>query len=407
MKKFLSKRKGPLELVASIERNIKVLVGQRDDQKTVSSKSPHRASQKISNNLSQMKLMLYGDGDNESKPELAKKLVDELFRTDLLRPILDYIQKFEFEARKDVANIYNYVLRQRKEEAIAYIHAHPSILKKLVEGYAEPDIALNCGNILREVIRHEELNLMLLNDKELFKRFFEYVQLSTFDVASDAFATFKLMLTRHTVSCSKFLDTHYTEVFDQYNVLLQSTNYVTKRQSLKLLGELLLKRANYSVMMKYINSADNLKIMMNLLRGNTKAVQFEAFHVFKIFVANPKKSRPVLEILVRNKAQLVGFLQKFQSTKDDEQLTEEKAILLAALEKLDISMLESAATTSTTSTTILTTTTTSTTISTTTATSLASSSTDTDSTPITTFPSDTPSEKLFDSLSLAPSADPT
>ena len=29
---------------------------------------------------------------------------------------------------------------------------------------------------------------------------------------------------------------------------------------------------------RYINDPNNLKIMMNLLRGNTKAIQFEAFH---------------------------------------------------------------------------------------------------------------------------------
>jgi calcium binding protein 39 len=126
-------------------------------------------------------------------------------------------------------------------------------------------------------------------------------------------------------------------------VLLQSKNYVTKRQSLKLLGELLLNRSNFKVMMKYINSPDNLKIMMNLLRGTTKAIQFEAFHVFKIFVANPKKSPRVLDILVRNKDKLMEFLSKFQKDKDDEQFNEEKNILLATLRKLDISMLETPA----------------------------------------------------------------
>jgi len=86
-----------------------------------------------------------------------------------------------------------------------------------------------------------------------------------------------------------FLDTHFDSFVVKYNILLQSRNYVTKRQSLKLLGELLLNRSNFTIMMRYINNADNLKIMMNMLRGNTKAIQFEAFHVFKIFVANPKK----------------------------------------------------------------------------------------------------------------------
>lgn len=186
------------------------------------------------------------------------------------------------------------------------------------------------------------------------------------------------MLTKHKVLCAKFLESHFDEVSAtrmrrhqfagsmqmkhtstvahspsvrlppslvssssqfcaQYNVLLQSRNYVTKRQSLKLLGELLLNRSNFTIMMKYINSPDNLKIMMNLLRGATKAIQFEAFHVFKIFVANPKKSPGIVEILSRNKRKLIEFLTKFQKDKDnvDEQFNDEKNTLLATLNQLE------------------------------------------------------------------------
>jgi hypothetical protein len=57
---------------------------------------------------------------------------------------------------------------------------------------------------------------------------------------------------------------------------------VTKRQSLKLLGEILLDRANFNVMTKYIANEANLKMMMNLLRDKSKNIQFEAFHVFKV-----------------------------------------------------------------------------------------------------------------------------
>lgn len=341
VKKFLSKKKGPAELVASLERNIKNIA--TEDVKTKEeAKTNARATEKITLNLLQMKFMLYGDGDNDAKPDNIKKLVDLLFARDLLLSVLQHVEKFEFEARKDVAQIYNFVLRfkppdkaAQKHQAVEYIQNYPQILDMLVKGYSESDIALNCGSILREVIRHEELNLMLLNNKELFEAFFGYVQLPTFDVASDAFATFKLMLTKHRASCAQFLNDHFSDVFDKYNVLLQSRNYVTKRQSLKLLGELLLNRTNFNVMIKYINSAENLKIIMNLLRGTTKAIQFEAFHVFKIFVANPKKSRQVLEILVRNKDKLIEFLTKFQKDKDDEQFNEDKKFLLRTLDKLE------------------------------------------------------------------------
>jgi len=45
-----------------------------------------------------------------------------------------------------------------------------------------------------------------------------------------------------------------SQFFNSYTALLLSTNYVTKRQSLKLLGEILLDRANFNVMTRYISN---------------------------------------------------------------------------------------------------------------------------------------------------------
>lgn len=57
--------------------------------------------------------------------------------------------------------------------------------------YENADIALNCGMMLRECIRVQELADIILKSSDLYK-FFDYVQKSTFDIASDAFATFKV-----------------------------------------------------------------------------------------------------------------------------------------------------------------------------------------------------------------------
>jgi calcium binding protein 39 len=51
---------------------------------------------------------------------------------------------------------------------------------------------------------------------------------------------------------------------------------------LQLLGELLLNRANVKVMMHYVSDVNNLKLMMILLKDNSRSIQFEAFHVFKV-----------------------------------------------------------------------------------------------------------------------------
>jgi calcium binding protein 39 len=78
------------------------------------------------------------------------------------------------------------------------------------------------------------------------------------------------------------IDSTYSQFFSSLTTLILSNNYVTKRQSLKLLGEILLDRANFNVMTRYIANEANLKMMMNLLRDKSKNIQFEAFHVFKV-----------------------------------------------------------------------------------------------------------------------------
>lgn len=55
------------------------------------------------------------------------------------------------------------------------------------------------------------------------------------------------LLTRHKILCAEFLEIKYDKVFYYYQRLLNSENYVTRRQSLKLLGELLLDRHNFTV----------------------------------------------------------------------------------------------------------------------------------------------------------------
>jgi calcium binding protein 39 len=55
------------------------------------------------------------------------------------------------------------------------------------------------------------------------------------------------LLTRHKILCAEFLEINYDKVFSHYQRLLNSENYVTRRQSLKLLGELLLDRHNFTV----------------------------------------------------------------------------------------------------------------------------------------------------------------
>lgn len=81
-----------------------------------------------------------------------------------------------------------------------------------------------------------------------FYTFPDYIEKTTFGVSCDAFANFKETLTKHKTMVAEYLEKNYERFFNMYETLLQSPNYVTKRQSLKLLGEILLDRTNFQVM---------------------------------------------------------------------------------------------------------------------------------------------------------------
>ncbi|CAJ1331489.1 unnamed protein product [Effrenium voratum] len=74
----------------------------------------------------------------------------------------------------------------------------------------------------------------------------------------------------------------------------------------------------HRVMMNYVSNEPHLKIIMNLLLADSKSIQSEAFHVFKIFVVNPQKPLRIQQILVKNKDRLVALLQTLQSGRSED-----------------------------------------------------------------------------------------
>ena len=78
--------------------------------------------------------------------------------------------------------------------------------------------------------------------------------------------------------------------------------------------------------------------MYFLLRPQHNCLDFPNFFFFlffQVFVANPNKPKPILDILLRNKEKLVEFLTKFHTDRsDDEQFNDEKAYLIKQIKEL-------------------------------------------------------------------------
>ncbi|OXB77220.1 UNVERIFIED_CONTAM: hypothetical protein H355_012587 [Colinus virginianus] len=304
---FSKSHKNPAEIVKILKENMAIL--EKQEKKT------DKASEEVSKSLQAMKEILCGTTDKEPPTEVVAQLAQELYNSGLLVTLIANLQLIDFEGKKDVSQIFNNILRRQigtRSPTVEYISAHPHILFMLLKGYESPNIALRCGIMLRECIRHEPLARIILFSEQ-FRDFFKYVEMSTFDIASDAFATFKDLLTRHKLLVADFMEQNYDT----------------------LLGELILDRHNFAIMTKYISKPENLKLMMNLLRDKSPNIQFEAFHVFKVFVASPNKTQPIVEILLKNQPKLIEFLSNFQKERtDDEQFTDEKNYLIKQIRDL-------------------------------------------------------------------------
>ncbi|MCJ1313816.1 hypothetical protein MMC25_007496 [Agyrium rufum] len=324
--------------------------------------------------LNQTKLSLQGTQEIESSPEQVSHLVNSVIAEDLLYDLVRSVSRLPFETRKDAQAILSFVLRwkpsgsQGEPPAVAHvIDNRPEIVVELCKGYTQRESSMPCGIVLREALKHEAIAAIILYDESerdgraariddidyeakqtgdgIFWNFITWIDGAAFEVSTDAFTTFKEILTRHKALVASYLSVNFELFFSRYNgILLASESYVTKRQSIKLLGEILLDRANYNVMTSYVDRGEHLKLCMILLKDTRKMVQYEAFHVFKVFVANPNKSVAVQRILINNRERLLGFLPGFlEDRTEDDQFTDEKSFLVRQIEVLPPSPIEPAA----------------------------------------------------------------
>mmetsp|Transcript_22613 Transcript_22613/g.49171 ORF Transcript_22613/g.49171 Transcript_22613/m.49171 type:complete len:441 (+) Transcript_22613:44-1366(+) len=334
----------------------------------------------------------------QGDPSVALDTVEILASTSstnnlgsLIPDLINNLQSLPFESRKHVAAIFNYLLVCGFEgiDRDIYIPVMKSfrdyialnfevIVSAIVNGHdgssrsssnTTTDVVLHCGSMFRSCFRHANLYGQLVVTTRRVEQFVlpfidKYAFLPNFDVSSDAMESLKLVMTAGTTCGSDsnndstvttpidansqqemaelaatFLIRDYDAVWNQrFNLKLLSAdaNYMTKRVALQILSTVLLTRSNYAVMIKYVNSRTNLILVMKLLRDTSPHITLDAFHVFKVFVANPNKIPEVEKILRDNSQKLCAYLETLHCDKEvsDQQFADEKRLIIATIRVL-------------------------------------------------------------------------
>ena len=355
-------------------------------------------SDKIASRLARLRFLLYDERrvtsqqpqhliqSKKLKPIIAEAIVVALTGAQLhhiIPTLLENMATLPFESRKHVAAIFNYLLICGLEgidaplytaammQLVSYVEAnYEQIMTQIVQGHDSsrigitPDIVLHFGSMYRSCTRHSILYQQLVGTRDGAERFVypfldEYVHIANFEISSDAMESLRAVFAANTdriVSSSddnknaeqlnrsrisdiaaEFLYRDYEALWDERftpKLLSNTANYMSRRVALQILSTVLLTRSNYSVMIRYVASRSNLIVVMHLLRDTSPHITLDAFHVFKVFVANPNKPPEIVKILHDNKSKLCAYLTTLHQEKEenDTQFRDEKALIISTID---------------------------------------------------------------------------
>ncbi|EER01947.1 Calcium-binding protein, putative [Perkinsus marinus ATCC 50983] len=266
----------------------------------------------------------YGNVTSARKPpksEDIQKVVNQSLQSNLLLKIARHIAVASPELRRSCVQVWGHLLKLESPKThervnLAYLMTHPDCMRCLMSCYSIPDCSIHVGVMIRDACKFHDVVQSQMFNSGLIYQLFDVMHSHNFDTQADGFETLKEVLMNHKDVSVRWLLDNFDEFFNKYQELLDTssgdTQYVTLRQSLKLLGDILLDRPFMKVMVRFVNEERYLKSVMILLGNSSKAVQVEAFHVFKIFAANPHKAPAVQQILYQNRARLVKLLDKLE-----------------------------------------------------------------------------------------------
>jgi len=263
---------------------------------------------------------------HEAKKD-AHQMLTLMLDADVPAQLLAHHGELGFEAQKDAMRLFGAALQagQRlgaEAEIAAYVRARPQVARLLLDGCASPDNVLHCGHMLRACAHNCKLVEVLL-EAGAIEKLAELAAHESFEVSSDAFASLRELLLRQGEAMSEYLTKHFAAFFGLYHRLVLVDDYAKQRQALRLLGEILLHSAYTAVMVEYVSEVRFLQIQMNLLRDPSTSIKVGAFHVFKIFVANPNRPARVQKILRKNRSGLMRLLRSLIPLREDDESFEQ------------------------------------------------------------------------------------
>ena len=126
---LFGRSKTPQELVKTLKELLLQL--ERGEKKY------EKVSEDLTKCLSGIKNILYGTNDQDPQTEVIAQLAQEIYNANLIRIMIENIHRVDFEGKKDIASIFNNLLRRQignRSPTVDHIASKPDILYRLING---------------------------------------------------------------------------------------------------------------------------------------------------------------------------------------------------------------------------------------------------------------------------------
>jgi len=253
--------------------------------------------------------------------------------------LIFFIDYFPSTTRQDTYHLINFMnrhasTRDRFRERLCSTDGQ--IMEVLATKFADDQVGGICLEIFGELIRQEDVCRKVLATSSVLDQTYLHCQDNAFEVTAGAFTMIKTMLFKFPTLGAEYLRENYDSFIERYSVLLRSRKYITLRLSLQILSELLMAPPNRKILIKFISQVSNLRLILRGIFYKNGTVRYEAFHMLKVFIANPRKTPEVHDLLIEHKDRLTEFLNTFtlKSQETKESFYKEKSSCKAKLNKM-------------------------------------------------------------------------
>lgn len=288
--------------------------------------------------LQRIELIVKGDHKLSKKPESLSEVINVFAEDEFPALVVANLHNFDFETCKELLNLVSRLIHPANTLEF-YICSHmPQVVEPLINTYTSAELFLLCGQFLRELLQDDSIFQACLTVDILQNLVRKAIEMP-FEIASDACDTIKIIIEADKHIVTDFINEHYVEVLQSLYSLCDK-DYYCKRQALSILFHIVNRARTDEFKDQYVVSEDNLKYIMMLLKADDSAqVKVEAFQLFSVILKRLVEMNitnlPPYKIIIKNKARLLTFFERFQNDRKDEEFQTHKNEVIRIIRHLN------------------------------------------------------------------------